>query len=272
MISKMNYLLLSTMMIAAIDSTFGRCCHCPCGKEEENINNKNKWNDNKVNKISNENIETVQDSKNNDNEIVSLINNENFESKNENINDQNSKQFWNQEQITNNEVSEIVKRALLFSVICKDCQKNKNAINKIFVVYDLTDGKNNENGEFKMLELDFGFCEKHKVCIYENCKADSVLLTLCGHRMCKTHLLLSKPEWKKCPDCENLMCCQGPMENFGKHLWCHTKKNNDRHYVCYSENPDDNPLMKNLRQKKKCNIDTWVCPKHQLNENNNSFA
>ncbi len=28
MISKMNYLLLSTMMIAAIDSTFGKCCDC----------------------------------------------------------------------------------------------------------------------------------------------------------------------------------------------------------------------------------------------------
>ena len=35
MISKMNYLLLSTMMVAAIDSTFGRCCHCPCGKDKE---------------------------------------------------------------------------------------------------------------------------------------------------------------------------------------------------------------------------------------------
>ena len=32
MISKMNYLLLSTMMVVAIDSTFGSCC--PCWKEE----------------------------------------------------------------------------------------------------------------------------------------------------------------------------------------------------------------------------------------------
>jgi hypothetical protein len=268
MISKINYLLLSTMMIAAIDSTFGSCCHCPGGKEEENINNKNKWNDNKVNKISNENIETFKNSKNNDNETENLINNESFESKNENINDQNSERFWNQEQIKNNDVSKIVERALLFRVICKDCQKNKNAINKIFVVYDLTYDKNNKNGEFEMLELDFCFCEKHKTCIGENCEDDSGYLTLCGHRMCKTHLLQSKHEWKKCPDCENFMCCQGPMENFGKHLWCHTQKINDEHYFCYSENPNDSPV----RKREKFDIDTWVCPKHQLNENNRNLA
>ena len=35
MISKMNYLLLSSMMVVAIDSTFGKCC--PCEKEEDEI-------------------------------------------------------------------------------------------------------------------------------------------------------------------------------------------------------------------------------------------
>ena len=35
MISKMNYLLLSTMMVVAIDSTFCSCCPCAKGKVEE---------------------------------------------------------------------------------------------------------------------------------------------------------------------------------------------------------------------------------------------
>ncbi len=91
MITKMNYLLLSTMMIAVIDSTFGSCC--PCGKEEENINDQNNENNNKVDKISDENItkKTFTNSKINDNGTVDLIDNENLEYKNENIDNQNTR-------------------------------------------------------------------------------------------------------------------------------------------------------------------------------------
>ena len=91
MISKMNYLLLGTMMIAAIDSTFGSCC--PCGKEEENINDQNNENNNKGDKIIDKNItkKTFTNSKINDDETGDLINSENLEYKNENIDNQNTR-------------------------------------------------------------------------------------------------------------------------------------------------------------------------------------
>ncbi len=125
MITKMNYLLLSTMMVTAIDSTFGKCC--PCGKDNENINYKNNGNDNKVDKISDENItkKTFTTSKINDDETVDLINNEYFENENENINIKNNGQFCNQEQIKKNKVSPIVKKALKYGFICGDCKKIK---------------------------------------------------------------------------------------------------------------------------------------------------
>ena len=42
MITKMNYLLLSTMMIAAMENTFGRCCLydvnlCQCYMKEKTM-------------------------------------------------------------------------------------------------------------------------------------------------------------------------------------------------------------------------------------------
>ncbi len=130
------------------------------------------------------------------------------------------------------------------------------------MVYDLTDGKNNENGEFEMFGLDFGFCEKHKKCIFDNCEEDSVFLTMCGHRMCETHLFKSKPVWSKCLDCNEFICGQSFIENFGVHIWCNTQKYNEGHYVCFAKNPKDNPRL----QKKGYNSCTWVCNKHQLDK------
>jgi molybdopterin/thiamine biosynthesis adenylyltransferase len=50
MISKMNYLLLSTMMIAAIDSTFGRGCDC-CKKLCEDKDSNESFPNSENNKI-----------------------------------------------------------------------------------------------------------------------------------------------------------------------------------------------------------------------------
>ena len=67
MISKMNYLLLSTMVVAAIDSTLGGCCHCPCAKENVEEGGKDDFEDKIMSSsYDNEKKDDVKVQRNND--------------------------------------------------------------------------------------------------------------------------------------------------------------------------------------------------------------
>ena len=267
MISKMNYLLLSTMMITAIDSTFGSCC--PCWKDKEkktkeeekekyekkNIGiNGNKKPDNIIHNnegLLNENNLESELINNTDNEKShkTIKKEENNKNDNEPLGDQND----NEKKL----IDEIIEEALKNDVICKECENTKDSESKIKLVFDDPVARDGGNPAIKTVDLEFWFCEKHKTCSYDECRGAVMYLTSCGHRLCTDHY--QKTVWYKCSDCNKYNCNGSYIENFGKHIWCTTRiHRGQNHYVCFNKNPENSPFLKN-----DYNQETWVCPEHQ---------
>ena len=130
MISKMNYLLLSTMMVAAMENTFGRCCDC-CkklcadkGSNEPPINNVDnntnveydiiKMNENtapinmETNTNDNENnlIENIEN--NNNSNTRRIIHNEKFDTKK--VNESEEKKTLSFTKIDKTDQEEVIKK------------------------------------------------------------------------------------------------------------------------------------------------------------------
>ena len=183
MITKMNYLLLSTMMVVAIDSTFGKCC--PCEKDKKNakedntetitdhIDNKNSdWkvttsDDNLEKLIANYNLNGPNTAGNDDKEKVINPMNDNSESKtlipenkidiNAIVSDTNSLTDENKTKIIN-----LFDLLLENKVICNECVKNTAAENKIILVYDVKKKIGVNGYDVEMIQLKFGYCNQHK--------------------------------------------------------------------------------------------------------------
>ena len=265
MISKMNYLLLSAIMVTAIDSTLVKCC--PCWKDKTKLEKDKTKLEKEKTKLSNdnkekENVSNLINNKIETNEIVNI--NDNYLNTSDELiigdnlnNNKNNSQPLNEEEIKN-KVDKIINEALNNGKLCKDCMDNKTAKNKITVIYDvIEDPKGPVNPKYMTKEVEFGFCPNHKKCNGTNsCKNDSVCLTFCGHRLCTIHLQTT--DWYKCPDCNEYHCSHTFEENFGKHIWCTTNVVIEQHYVCFDKNPSESPYGKEGYIE-----GNWVCPEHQ---------
>ena len=262
MISKMNYLLLITVMTAVIDNSYGRCC--PCEKKKVKPSDDNEV----INILLPEDNNQEGNIPINNNNIGDLINNETIENENKNIDNQDNDQPLNQEQIDDQEpieyeVKAIINEALKIETICGDCINNTKTKNKITVVYDVTKDTNDTRLlKFKSSRLKFGFCEKHKTCQRRNCDLGAVLLIWCGHRRCQADCSNVLLNWYECPNCKGLNCDRYCIENFGKHIWCNDK--NNEHYVCFDKKLSESPYGKNDYK-----ASTWLCPKHRDQQTNN---
>ena len=275
MITRMNYLLLITVMIAAIDSSYGRCCPCEKKKGEKAKEDKSKLEKDK-NELSNDNKEKVNVSDLMDNKIEtkeifninyndSNIPNKDFIENDINNNTNNSQPLHEKE--INDKVKTIINEALKIETICDECIKNTTTENKIIVIYDIIYDQNNpENHKCMTKKVNFDFCSKHKNCHGDSsCKDASVCLTFCGHRLCEKHCQCPYITWYKCPDCNEYNCNYTNVENFGKHIWCkNTIPGVKNHYFCFGKNPSGSPYGKD-------NYDpgTWVCPEHLGKQKNN---
>ena len=263
MISKMNYLLLSAIMVTAIDSTLVKCC--PCWKDKTKLEKDKTKLEKEKTKLSNdnkekENVSNLINNKIETNEIVNI--NDNYLNTSDELiigdnlnNNKNNSQPLNEEEIKN-KVDKIINEALNNGKLCKDCIGNETAENKITVIYDVIEDPN-VLGKFKLMtkKVGFGFCPQHKKCDKNNlCGDDSVFLTMCGHRLCTLHTQITA--WSKCPGCNEYKCNNSFIENFGKHIWCNTDKENP-HYVCFNNNLENSPFGKKDYDKY-----SWVCPKH----------
>jgi hypothetical protein len=263
MISKMNYLLLSAIMVTAIDSTLVKCC--PCWKDKTKLEKDKTKLEKEKTKLSNDNKEkeNVSNLINNKIEIKEIISiNDNYLNtfdepiiENNLSNNTNNSQPLNEEEIKN-KVDKIINEALKNGKLCNDCIGNEATENKITVIYDVIEDSK-VSGKFKPMtkEVGFGFCPNHKKCDgHSSCKNDSVFLTFCGHRLCPIHTQATA--WSKCPGCNECNCNYTYIENFGKHIWCNVP--NNRHYVCFNNNLENSPFG-----KKDYDQYIWVCPEHQ---------
>ena len=272
MISKMNYLLLSTMMVAAIDSTFGRCCHCPCGKEEEGeeiINEKtkdivstsidtSKLEESLINNVDNLNQETTENvtvtkkkkkkKKKNDIKIdINAI-----------VSDTNSLTEDNRTKIIN-----LFDLLLKNNVICDKCVQNTAAENKIVLVYEVSKKESVDVYDFKMTQLKFGYCEQHTTnAKCDKCNGLTKNLAWCGHKLCENCLARNTESktsfFRSCKKCKVICCSCYYTDHFYTHCWCNDKK--DGHFICFDNNDEENPYAKN---KGIYNDKTWRCHEHK---------
>ena len=283
MITKMNYLLLSAIMIAAIDSTFGRGCDC-CkklcadkGSSEPSINSENN-NTNVAEKLihEKENTTPINNNANTyDNNNTFPVNNiesnnnignmplmlDNGIDINAIVSDTKGLQADKQTKVRN-----LVNLFLKANDICNECIKNTAAKNKIVLVYDVSKKKNVDGYDLQSVSLNFSYCEKHqktKKCIIDDCKNNGYYITWCGHMFCKEHLdyKINNPGlFYVCNKCKAVCCNECCVEHFGMHIWCSYKGGG--HYVCFDKNPQESPYVQN----KKYDTDSWVCQNHQLNK------
>ena len=233
-----------------VNSTFGRCCHCPCGKEEEK---KTKGKET----IAGIGFQLHEPYSNLKNELIN--NTDNVEQpetiKNEKNNKDGNESLENQNDNEKKLIDEIIAEALKNNVICNVCINTKDSESKIKLVFDDPAARDGGNPAIKTVDLGFWFCEKHKTCSSNGCLDTAMCLTFCGHRLCTWHL--QSTYWYKCPDCNEYNCNASFVENFGKHIWCTTTEKVP-HYVCFNNNLENSPFGKN-----DYNPNTWVCPDHQ---------
>ena len=251
MLNNFDYLwkrLLCVCVCVCVNSTFGRCCHCPCGKET--VEGKK------------EDVEKIINTENNLILDTPLMNNP-AKGKNK-LNDTLAgyKYFPNPKDQNESLINEIIKEALKNNVVCDVCINNKDSESKIKVVFDDPAARVKGNKGLKTVDLGFDFCEKHKKCIVYLCKGDAEFLFQCGHRMCETHYR-EKTSGEKfqvwsCDDCNICMCCLMYRERFDTHLRCNAPGN--KHYVCFHGSDGKNPYKQNDPNYYE---NTWICPEHQ---------
>ena len=235
-----------------VNSTFGRCCHCPCWKEKVEGKKEDVEKTKEEEKIINTENNLILD--------TPLMDNP---GKNE-LNDTlvGYKYFPNPKDQNESLINEIIEEAIKNSVICDGCKKNKDSESKIKLVFDDHVARDCGNPFLKAVDLEFDFCENHKACIVQACKNDAVFLFQCGHRLCKSHydekFTGNTGGIWGCIPCKMCMCCWSPQEGFGIHLLCN--KPRGKHYVCFKDKDDENPYKNNDTSYDE---KTWLCPEHQ---------
>ncbi len=302
----MNYLLLSTIMIAAIDNTFCRGCDCckklcadkgssePCIKSDDNNTNvgekliHEEENTTPINMTTNTttNENLSGNSKNNDDFHGTNENNNTFLENNiENNGNSNQRPLIPENRININaivsdtkklpedektKVSNLVNLLLKDNIICKKCVENTKEKNKIVLVYDASKKDNGNGYDLKSVLLKFSYCEQHQnnaKCSAWYCKKDSCYIMWCGHKICENCL-------KRRAGKDNGFVVCGTCNavccifDYIDHFGTHLWCNakNNRHYVCFKDKDGENP------HKNKNGIyimKTWVCHEHRDKKSNN---
>ena len=211
-----------------VNSTFGRCCHCPCEKEGEEF------------------VETIPLIINNGIDINAIVSDASVL-----LGDQQTK------------VRNLVNLFLKADDICNECIKNTAANDKIVLVYDVSENKSGDGYDLKYVSLNFSYCEKHqKSTTCEACAGETTQnLTWCGHKVCNKCLARKnsvKDGFVVCNECNAVFCDSAFMDLFGTHLFCNDPEN--AHYVCFKDKDGENPYKKNDGSYDE---NTWVCPKHR---------
>ena len=279
MIRKMNYLLLSSIMVAVIDNSYGRCC--PCEKKKvEKADEKEKIFNTKEITVEPQSTETHNDLEKN---LIINVDNLNpgqtedvtFTKKKKKKKKKNNNKHIGIKDIvsdanvlTSDEETKVIDLLGLLlenNVICNECVKNTAAENKIILVYEASKKEGGNGYEFKSTSLKFGYCEQHESnakCPISDCGNNAYYITWCGHKICKQHLNdkeTAKWYFVVCKEC-NVVCCNADfIDHFGTHLWCNSVE--ERHYFCYKNKDSENPYKQN---DKSYNRSSWLCPKHNL--------
>ena len=160
MISKMNYLLLITVMIAVIDNSYGRCC--PCEKKKGEKKNEKKEIIDTVTGNGAQSIDMHNDLEKNlinddDNDENTCEHSKN-EEKNKDVNEFLKNPNNNEELLIN----QIIVEAKKNNFICNACENTKGNESKIKFVYADPGTRTGEKPALKIADLEFGFCKKHK--------------------------------------------------------------------------------------------------------------
>jgi hypothetical protein len=146
------------------------------------------------------------------------------------------------------------------NVICYKCVENTSAKDKIVFVYDVSKKNNGDGYDLKSVPLKFGYCERHKSEVeFSFCNKNTQNLLWCGHRLCNKCLEKRtgvKNAFPVCDNCKAVCCKTHYVDHFDTHILCNAK--NNRHYVCFNDSDEGNPVRKNPRYNAK----VWVCPKH----------
>ena len=253
MITKMNYLLLITVMIAVIDNSYGRCC--PCEKKNgEKAEKKEGFIDEG----------TGIDSQSNDNLENNLINNvgktKSYETIKKGKNDKDGNEsLENPQNAEKDLIKQIVKEAIENDIICGECEKTNSS--KIKIVFDYHVARTSGSPSLKTFDLEFGFCEKHKRCHYCK-KKKAVVLCQCGqHRLCQDDYYSYRKSNKKpvvCQYCGTLLCGLFFKDGFDTHIKCN--KVGKEHYACFKNKDRENPYKNNKEQYWES---FWLCPEHE---------
>jgi hypothetical protein len=268
MISKINYLLLGTMMVAAIDSTFGKCC--PCWKDEENgtINNVDDLNPVKTDNVTTTNgkINSVDNLHHETTENTTATKKKKKKKKKNNIKIDINAIVSDTNSLTKDERTKIINLFDLLlknNVICDKCVQNTAAENKIVLVYDVSKKEGGNGYNIKTISLNFGYCEQHTTnAKCDKCNGLTKNLAWCGHKLCENCLAKytkSKTSFfRSCKKCNVICCSCYYTDHFFTHCWCNDKK--DGHFICFDNNDEENPYAKN---NGIYNDKTWRCHEHK---------
>ncbi len=264
MISKMNYLLLSTMMVAAIDSTFGSCC--PCAKENVEEGGKDDFGTLLPNiennttpvkeELSQKKKEKVEDGEEDDFETKIISSHDN--DKKDDVKAQGSNDEFTNPVIGQNATDKYT-NVKMGSTSSDGNLKNDGQKNDIKpkVEYDVkikrtlytmkvrhmlchTNGCGNgkivhlnviavnETNATKETGINLQLCEQHNGCYFEECKNKPEYLLQCGHMFCSSHYR-DKAHPTLCKECGITLC--GCMRVEYNHQPCGTSVFN-MHYLC----------------------------------------
>jgi hypothetical protein len=233
MISKMNYLMLSTMMVAAINSTFG--CGCPCGKEKVEEGEEDDFETKIISSsYDNDKKDDVKVQRSND-EFTNPVIEQNATDKYTNVKMGSTSGGGNLKNDNQKndikpkvEYDEQIKKALAFMRVLQSlCRKDGCQNGKIVHLEVITV---NETNAIKETGIDLKLCEKHNRCHFAgtNCKKRPEYILQCGHMFCSSHYhAYVRPTL--CKECGLTLC--GCMNAEFDHKPCGTSIN-DLHYLC----------------------------------------
>ena len=275
------------IVCVCVNSTFGRCCHCPCGKEEEEEKKEDGKKTKEEEKIAGIAFQLHETHSNLGNELISntynwkppetIKNEKTTKNDNEPLGNQNDDEKIlinngnNEEPLVNKYTIELLENQnddtknlinQIINVICDGCINTKDSESKTKLVFYDPDVGASKKPSLKIVELEFGFCEKHKKCVHNKCENDAEYLFQCRHRMCKAHyewVMSTKPKpGYFCKECKTWMCGCFYREGMNKHLWCNYAQKG--HYYCFDGLDGYNPYYR----YKTYDAETWLCQNHNL--------